>query len=97
MLRIEIEKRLALIASSGAAAVTLLVTDRISTEPVNVGKMVLLTVVAFTSFSLIAPQLRNHIYQNKLLSLSGFLFLILGLASVFLSTNSWVKGFYGTF
>jgi O-antigen ligase len=97
MLKIEVEKRLAFIASGGTAAVTLLVTDRISTEPVNVGKMVLLTIVAFASFSLVFPQLRKHIVQNKLLSVGGLIFLTLGLISIVASSNPWVKGFYGTF
>lgn len=97
MLKIEVEKRLALIASGGAAAVTLLVTDRISTEPVNVGKMVLLTVVAFASISLAVPQFRKHIVQNKLLAVCGMIFLTLGFISIFVSSNLWVKGFYGTF
>ena len=97
MLKIEVEKRLALIASGGSAGVTLLVTDRVSTEPVNVGKMVLLAIVAFASFSLILPRLQSHVKENKLLSISGSIFLIFGLISIFLSSNSWVKGFYGTF
>ena len=97
MLKIEVEKRLAAIASGGAAAVTLLVTDRVSTEPVNVGKMVLLSVIAFASFSLVLPQLKNHVANNKLLSISGLIFLTFGFISILVSSNPWVKGFYGTF
>ena len=97
MLRVEVEKRLAAIASGGAAAVTLLVTDRVSTEPVNVGKMVLLAVVAFGSFSLTLPQLKTHIAQSRWLSVFGLTFLTFGFISVFASSNPWVKGFYGTF
>ena len=97
MLKIEVEKRLATIASGGAAAVTLLVTDRVSTEPVNVGKMVLLSVVAFASFSLTLPQLKTHIAQSRWLSVFGLTFLTFGFISVFVSSNPWVKGFYGTF
>jgi len=97
MLKIEVEKRLATIAAGGAAAVTLLVTDRVSTEPVNVGKMVLLSVVAFASFSLVLPQLRSQIAQSKRLAVLGVIFLTFGLISIFVSSNPWVKGFYGTF
>jgi O-antigen ligase len=97
MLKIEVEKRLATIAAGGAAAVTLLVTDRVSTEPVNVGKMVLLSVVAFASFSLVLPQLRSQITQSKRLAVLGVIFLTFGLISIFVSSNPWVKGFYGTF
>lgn len=97
MLKVEVEKRLAAIVSAGAAAVTLLVTDRVSTEPVNVGKMVLLAVVAFASFSLTLPQLKTHIVQSKWLSVFGLTFLTFGFISVFVSSNPWVKGFYGTF
>lgn len=97
MLSVEVEKRLAAIAASGAAAVTLLVTDRVSTEPVNVGKMVLLAVVAFASISLTLPQLRSRFTQSKWLSVFGLTFLTFGFISIFVSSNPWVKGFYGTF
>ncbi len=97
MLKTAIESRIGIITSFGAAGVTLLVTDRISTEPVNVGKMVLLTVVSFGAFSLVVPYLRKNLSQHALLLFTGLVFLLFGFASIFTSANPWYKGFYGTF
>lgn len=97
MLKNAVERRLGVVASFGSSAVTLLVTDRISTEPVNVGKMVLLVVISFASFSLILPNFRKNLIGSEILLAAGAVFLFFGSLSIFLSSNSWVKGFYGTF
>lgn len=97
MLKSEIENKFTSIAAWGSLGVALIVTDRVSTEPVNVGKMILLVCVSFASFSIVLSQLRRRIVEEKILLfiLSGFLFFCL--LSIFLSSNTWVKGFYGTF
>ena len=53
------EKRLALLVSCGALGVTLLVTDKFGFDPVNVGKMVLLSVTAGGCDGLLLSVLRR--------------------------------------
>lgn len=97
MLRQEVEDKIASVSAWGALAVALLVTDRVSTEPVNVGKMTLLVCLSFATFSLVIQKFKSYILENKSLCISVLGFLIFGLLSIFISSNAWVKGFYGTF
>lgn len=53
MLTTEVEKRLTTIISWGALLTTLLVTDRVSLEPANLGKMLVLATTAGATLSVI--------------------------------------------
>ena len=81
----------------GLVVVTLLVTDRIGADPVNVGKMLALSVVGFSLIPFIKiPRAREWHRANL-----WFLFLV-GLMvaifiSVFTSANSYERGLYGTY
>jgi O-antigen ligase len=97
MLTIEIEKRLSTIICWGGLAVTLIVTDQISADPVNVGKM---TVLAFCAGSALAIlfSARGKIFQEfRLVAFSLIAFLSVAIVSIWASSNSWEKGFYGTY
>ena len=72
----EVEHRLSRWISMGALGVTLLVTDRMSNEPVNVGKMLLLVTIAGASFALTVTSYRQAWPENKLLLSTLFAFLI---------------------
>ena len=81
----------------GLVVVTLLVTDRIGADPVNVGKMLALSLVGFSLIPFIKiPRAREWHRANL-----WFLFLV-GLMvaifiSVFTSANSYERGLYGTY
>jgi O-antigen ligase len=97
MLTIEVEKRLTTILAWGALVVTLLVTDRVSMDPVNVGKMLGLAVAAGSSLVILINSRRSSIlaFRSVILMIVGFLCIALG--SIFFSRNSWEKGFFGTY
>ena len=97
MLSNELEKRLASLISWGTLGITLLVTDRVSMDPVNVGKMVLLSVIAGGGFALCILKYKDFVLSNKLLSVAISIFLLFSLASIFISKSPWEKGFYGTY
>jgi len=97
MISLEIEKRLSAIIAWGSLIVTLLVTDRISADPVNVGKMVAIATVAGFCLAILIS-LRKEIYKHfklVVLLLSGF--VCISFVSIMLSSNPWEKGFYGTY
>jgi len=97
MLPREIEKRLTSILGWGCLLVSLIVTDRISADPVNVSKMLVLSVVAGASFAILLT-LKSHNLRNfriPILFLSLFLFV--SLVSIILSKSPWEKGFFGTY
>jgi O-antigen ligase len=97
MIRQEIEKRLSTIIACGSLVVTLLVTDRISVDPANVGKMVALATTAGFCLAILIS-LKTEIFQHFKLSailLLGFVFV--ALISIVISINPWEKGFYGTY
>ena len=73
------EKRLAAVISWGTLAVTLLVTDRIGYDPVNVGKMVLLSIIAGGCAGLVLSTFKLPWKNDRasFLSLSLFLGFIL--------------------
>ncbi|NQW57628.1 MAG: hypothetical protein HQ456_02865 [Polynucleobacter sp.] len=89
MITQEIEKRLSTIIASGSLVVTLLVTDRISVDPANVGKMVALATTAGFSLAILIS-LKTEIFQHFKLSailLLGFVFV--ALVSIVISINPW--------
>jgi hypothetical protein len=81
----------------GLVVVTLLVTDRIGADPVNVGKMLALSVVGFSLIPFIKiPRAREwHRANLWFLFLVGFVVLIF--ISVFTSANSYERGLYGAY
>ena len=97
MLTQDVEKRLTRWIALGALGITLLVTDRVSNEPVNVGKMLLLVIVASASFALTLNYYKVIWRSQKHLFLIISLFLVFGLISIIFSADPWERGFYGAF
>jgi O-antigen ligase len=93
----EVERRLSRWVSLGALGVTLLVTDRVSNEPVNVGKMLLLVTIAGASFALTVTSYRQAWRDSKLLLSILLAFLVISALSILLSMDPWQRGFYGSF
>jgi O-antigen ligase len=93
----EIEKRLTTILGWGCLVITLLVTDRLSADPVNVSKMVALSVVAGACLPILITikdeLLRNFKFPLAILSIH----LICCIASILLSKSPLEKGFFGTY
>lgn len=97
MMKMELENRVGFILAWGAFAVTILVTDRINTDPVNVGKMLLLSVLAFSLLPVIFLK-RKELYSNtKLVLVASLGFLFVSAISIFTSSNPMERGLYGTF
>lgn len=97
MLKRELENRLSFILAWGALAVTIVLTDRISTDPVNVGKMVVLSVVGFSLFPILLVKCRDLLTSGKLIVIASSSFIFLGLLSIFTSKNTFERGLYGAF
>lgn len=97
MLKIEVEKRLASLLSLGALFITLLLTDRISTDPVNVGKMVGITVLAGAILFLAFPYFRKNYFANRRILLLTLLFIFFSFLSFIFSASPWERSFYGAF
>ncbi len=92
-----IETKKTVILAWGTLLVTLLVTDRIGTDPVNVGKMLLLATVGFSLIPFISiPNTKSLFRENSwLLALS--VLVIAMFISVILSENTFERGLYGGF
>ena len=97
MLKTAVEKRLTTWIAGGSLAITLLVTDRVSNDPVNVGKMLLLAVLAGACFSLTSAHYLAIWRIQKPLILGILVFLIASLISILVSNNPWERGFFGSF
>ena len=97
MLKTAVEKRLTTWITGGSLAITLLVTDRVSNDPVNVGKMLLLSVLAGACFSLTSAHYLAIWRIQKPLILGILVFLVTSLVSVLVSKNPWERGFFGAF
>lgn len=96
-MKYEIEKRFSAIVSWGIFGVTILVTDRLSTEPANYGKALLLSSLAFATLFFAFTELKSNVKQNKVLFICLIFFSVsLGL-SVILSESAITKGLFGTF
>ena len=91
------EKRLAFILAWGTLAVTLIITDRVSSEPANLGKMLLLSTIALSTLPLIFNNLENLYREHRLLVWSCLLFLAALLFSIFASESTFERGIYGAF
>jgi len=97
MMKKELENRLGAILAWGALAITILVTDKINTDPVNVSKMLLLAVVAFSVLPIIFMQRRDLFRDNRIVLLSSAGFIFFAAVSVFTSANPIERGLYGAF
>jgi len=93
----ELENRLSFILAWGTLGITILLTDRISTDPVNVSKMLLLSVVAFSVLPIVYIQKSGLFYKEKALVLASLAFVLFALISVFTSANTIERGLYGAF
>jgi len=92
-----VEARKVSIVAWASLIVTVLVTDKIGTDPVNVGKQLAISAFAFSLSPLIFLR-GNKLFQREKLTLFAVaLFLSATLASVFLSQNPLERGFYGAF
>lgn len=93
----ELENRLSFILAWGTLGITILLTDRISTDPVNVSKMLLLSVVAFSVLPIVYIQKSGLFSKEKALVLASLGFVLFALISVFTSANTIERGLYGAF
>ena len=91
------ESKLATILAFGSVFVTLIVTDRVSSEPANLGKMLVLAATGFALVPLILKNTVSAFKENRTLFITVSIFLLVTFASVFMSENPFERGFYGTF
>ena len=92
-----IEKSLSSYVAIGAVGVTLIITDRINTEPVNIPKMLLLTGLAG---AVLGMMLWSKTLQQRSIRNISYLvmsFSILLILSSALSSNPFERGLYGAF
>ena len=97
MLTTEIESRLSNFIAWGTLGVAILVTDKVSLEPVNLGKMVLTSTLAGACLGLVILYSKNLIKSSKVLCSAVGLFIFVSLVSIVNSANPWEKGFYGAY
>ena len=81
MLKTEVEERLVGLLTWGALVTTLLITDRISSDPVNVGKMLVISVLAGSILCLVFPYLRSNFSANRYTIVLAFSFIFAGFVS----------------
>lgn len=79
----------------GALIATLIITDRISYEPANLGKMVALAISAFGVIFLLLPNLKQIWSENKIITTFLIIFLSFCLISIIVSQTLFIRGFYG--
>jgi O-antigen ligase len=91
------EFRKASIVAWGGLIITLLVTDRLSTDPVNLGKQLALSAFAFSLIPFLSIFNRATFKEFKVLLSAIMLFLSTMLASALLSQNVFERGLYGSF
>ena len=91
------ESRAASIVAWASLIVTLLVTDKLSTDPVNLSKQLALSTFAFCLIPFLLNKRETSFGALKYLYVAMGLFLIPTLISVFLSKNAIERGIYGSF
>jgi O-antigen ligase len=89
------QSKLAPFLAWGALAVTLMVTDRINSDPVNVSKMLVLSVVGFGSLALIPRDFKSFVSINRKYLAPILVFLLFSTISIFNSANPIEKGLFG--
>jgi hypothetical protein len=87
MMKKELENRVGFILSWGAFAITILVTDRLNSDPVNISKMLLLSVVAFSLLAVITLLRREIFTHSKFILIGSMSFLVVAAISVVTSLN----------
>jgi hypothetical protein len=97
MMKRELENRLSFILAWGAFAVTIVLTDRITTDPVNVSKMVVLSVVGFSVLPILFIQKHELMTKSKVIMIATSGLLVVALISIFSSENTFERGLYGAF
>jgi hypothetical protein len=97
MIASAVETRLTSILSWGSLLVTLIVTDRLSTDPANLGKMLTLSLVAFSLLPILILNYRELIRKSKSAPLLVIALLIVMGISIILSSNTLERGVYGAF
>ena len=97
MISEEIEKRLTTLLAWGCLVVTVVVTDRISADPVNVGKMLALSLSAGCCISILIYAKAQLFQDSKFALQILFGFLFVATISIIVSRSPWEKGFFGTF
>lgn len=97
MMKRELEDRVGFILAWGALAVCILVTDRVSSDPVNVSKMLLLSVIGFSLLPILFLQ-RNQLLQDcRVLVVASLGFITVATVSTFTSQNPIERGLYGAY
>jgi O-antigen ligase len=91
------EARAASITAWATLVVTLLITDKLSTDPVNLGKQLALTAFAFSLVPFLIGKQKDSFLKSRMVYFSLGLFLTSTLLSVFLSENTLERGLYGSF
>jgi hypothetical protein len=98
MLNSVTEKYLAQIVAVGSGLTTVFIVSGSVTDPVNVTKLVTLGVVAAMAVSLLVlGGIASFYRKSKVLWVVSALFLMSGLASVFLSSSPMAQGVYGSY
>jgi O-antigen ligase len=91
------ELRAASIVAWASLFVTLLVTDKLSTDPVNLSKQLALSAFAFCLVPFLLNKRESSFREFKYLNIPLIVFLTATFSSVFLSENSIERGLYGSF
>lgn len=97
MISILKEKRLASMLGWGSVLITIIITDTVSSEPANLGKMLVLSTLGFGIIPLIVKPFREKLASHRFLLFSVALFLLSCLISIFVSRNPFERGFFGAF
>jgi len=91
------ETRLTSILFLGSLVVTLLITDRIGTDPVNVGKMLAVSTLGFSLIAFYEFKTLISFFVFKLLLILLLIFNLTLFSSALLSENTFERGLYGAF
>jgi len=97
MMKKELENRLGFILAWGALAITILVTDRINSDPVNVSKMLLLSVIGFSLLPILFIEKNQLLHDSRILLVASIGFIIVATISIFTSLNPLERGLYGAY
>lgn len=91
------ESKKASILAWGLFIITILVTDKIGTDTVNVGKMLALTITGFFLLPFIKLPSRSSLLKQNSWFIAIVVLLILIFISMLTSENSFERGLYGAF
>ena len=97
MHNIALENKAVQFVTWGTFLTTVLVTDRLSFEPANLGKMVVLSITAFILLFISLPVTKLIWKSNRVLSILVMIFVSSCLISIVFSETMFARGFYGVF